>query len=142
MVETRKTRHQRKAQMTKTAKPATPAQQLAREQGKAKREALEATLALQLRGLGLEMGMKRQHKFHAQRGWLFDFAWPGAKVAMEVDGGTWVGGAHSRGSGIEKDCEKLAAAVILGYRVMRATTNQVKSGAAAAWLEAVLRRSA
>jgi hypothetical protein len=39
---------------------------------------------------------------------------------------------------IAKDCEKLAAAVILGRRVMRATTNQVKNGTAAFWVEQAL----
>lgn len=120
--------------------PPTPAQMLEREQKRARREALELTLLHQLRALGLDAGMVRQHQFHATRGWLLDFAWPGQLLAMEVDGGTWIGGAHSRGAGQERDCEKLAAAVVLGYRVMRATTNQVKSGAAAGWLEQVLRK--
>lgn len=117
----------------------TPAQVLAKARAKAKREALETTLAHQLRALGLTDGMRTQVAFHPTRKWRFDFCWAANMLAMEVDGGTWVGGAHSRGSGQEKDCEKLAAAVILGYRVMRATTNQVKDGTAALWLEAALR---
>lgn len=124
------------------AKTLTPAQVLAREEKKAKREALEAALMQQLRGLGLTDGMRTQHVFHPTRQWRFDFSWPGQRLAMEVDGGTWDNGAHSRGSGIEKDCEKLAAAVILGWRVMRATTNQVKDGTAAFWLETALREKA
>ena len=120
------------------ANPLTPAQVLAKEKGRARREALELTLAHQLRALGLTDGMRTQVAFHPTRKWRFDFCWPDRMLAMEVDGGTWVGGAHSRGSGQEKDCEKLAAAVILGYRVMRATTNQVKDWTAARWLEAAL----
>ena len=121
------------------AKPLTPAQVLASAGRKARREALEAALLQQLRALGLTDGMRTQHVFHPTRQWRFDFSWPDRRLAVEVDGGTWVGGAHSRGSGIEKDCEKLAAAVILGYRVMRATTNQVRDGTAAYWLEAALK---
>ena len=124
------------------AKPLTPAQVLAAAERKARREGLELALMQQLRALGLTDGMLTQHAFHPTRKWRFDFSWPAFRLAMEVDGGTWIGGAHSRGSGIESDCEKLAAAVILGYRVMRATTNQVKDGTAAYWLESALKNGA
>ena len=116
----------------------TPAATLAKEQARAKRESLELAMHHQLRALGLTAGLERQFKFHVKRAWRFDFAYPEAKLALEVDGGTWINGGHSRGSGIEKDCEKLAAAVILGWRVMRATTNQVKNGTAAFWIEQAL----
>jgi very-short-patch-repair endonuclease len=118
----------------------TPAATLAKEQARAKREALELALAHQLRALGLLVGMHQQWKFHPKRAWRFDFAYPDPeiKLAIEVDGGTWINGGHSRGAGIERDCEKLAAAVILGWRVMRATTNQVKDGSAAFWVEQAL----
>ena len=36
------------------------------------------------------------HKFHPTRRWMFDFAWPKYKVAVEVVGGTWVGVTHRR----------------------------------------------
>lgn len=118
----------------------TPATTLAREQARAKREGLELALYQQLRALGLTVGLHRQWRFHVSRAWRFDLCYPApeAKLAIEVDGGTWSNGAHSRGAGIEKDCEKLAAAVILGWRVMRATTNQVKDGTAAFWIEKAL----
>lgn len=120
------------------AKPLTPAQMLAKAKAKTRRESLELTLLYQLRALGLTDGLRTQHIFHPARAWRLDFSWPDRLVAMEVDGGTWIGGAHSRGKGQEMDCEKMAAAVIMGYRVMRATTNQVKNWSAARWLEAVL----
>ena len=120
------------------SKPLTPAQVLAKAKAKARRESLELTLLHQLRALGLTDGLRTQHVFHHARAWRLDFSWPERLVAMEVDGGTWIGGAHSRGKGQERDCEKMAAAVIMGYRVMRATTNQVKNGTAARWLEAAL----
>ncbi len=118
----------------------TPAATLAKEVARAKREGLELAFAQQLRALGLTVGLCQQWKFHPKRAWRFDFAYPApeAKLAIEVDGGTWINGGHSRGSGIEKDCEKLASAVILGWRVMRATTNQVKDGTAAFWVEQAL----
>jgi len=72
----------------------------------------------------------REHKFHPTRKWRFDFAWPARMIAVEVDGGTWAGGRHTRGAGFEKDCEKLNAATLLGWRVFRFTTGMIDSGEA------------
>lgn len=72
----------------------------------------------------------REHKFHPTRKWKFDFAWPEHKVAVEVDGATWVGGRHTRGAGYRKDCEKLNEAILLGWKVFRVTSDMVKDGTA------------
>lgn len=69
----------------------------------------------------------REYLFHPTRKWRFDFCWPEAKVALEIDGGVWSKGRHTRGSGFIKDMEKLNEAAILGYRVIRCTPQQVKS---------------
>lgn len=116
----------------------TPAQALAKEQARAKRDGLERAVHQQLRALGLTDGMLQQHQFHQTRKWRFDFAWPAEKLALEVDGGTWVAGRHSRGAGMAADCEKQAAAVIAGWRVLRCTTDHVKSGEAARWVAQAL----
>lgn len=71
-----------------------------------------------------------EYAFHPTRKWRFDFAWPDHQIAAEVDGGTWIGGRHSRGAGYERDCEKLNAAAVLGWRVLRFTTAMVKDGRA------------
>jgi len=60
-----------------------------------------------------------EYRFHTTRKWLFDFAWPEQKVALEVEGGVWTRGAHGRGSGIVRDIEKYNAAALLGWRVLR-----------------------
>ena len=78
-------------------------------------------------------------RFAPPRRWRFDFCWPLAKVALEVDGGGWVNGRHSRGTGIEKDAEKVNAAAALGYRVLRATPAMVADGRALNAIEKVLR---
>ena len=50
---------------------------------------------------------EREYRFAIRRAaGSFDFAWPGAKVALEVEGGTWTHGRHNRGVGMEKDAEK------------------------------------
>ncbi len=60
-----------------------------------------------------------EHRFHATRMWRFDFAWIEERVALEVEGGIWIGGGHSRGSGVAKDMEKYNAGVIEGWRILR-----------------------
>ena len=64
-------------------------------------------------------GFVTEHRFHPDRGWRFDFAWPVERVALEVEGGIWVGGGHNRGKGFAKDIEKYNQAVVLGWRVLR-----------------------
>jgi len=83
-----------------------------------------------------------EFRFAPPRRWRFDFAWPLLEppLALEVDGGGWINGRHSRGTGIEKDCEKLNAAIALGYRVLRATPAMVKDGRALAAIEKAILR--
>jgi very-short-patch-repair endonuclease len=76
-----------------------------------------------------------QWRFHPTRRWRFDFALgteetiPQLKLALEVEGGQWIGG-HKRGSAADTDCEKFNAATMLGWKVLRFTTAQVKDGRA------------
>lgn len=51
----------------------------------------------------------------------FDFAWPEIKLAVEVEGGIWQGGRHTRGAGFSKDCDKYNHAAIDGWCVIRLT---------------------
>jgi very-short-patch-repair endonuclease len=73
------------------------------------------------------------------RGWRFDMAWPDRLVAVEIEGATWAAGRHSRGDGFEEDCVKYAEAAILGWRVLRFTTDMVTDGRAVEMLERALR---
>ena len=67
-------------------------------------------------------------RFHPVRKWRFDFAWPEALVALEVDGGVWTQGRHTRGLGVLGDHEKLNAAAVLGWRVIRCTPSTLADG--------------
>ena len=58
-------------------------------------------------------------KFHPSRKWRFDYAWPDKMVALEVEGGVWTMGRHTRGIGFVRDMEKYNAATLLGWRVLR-----------------------
>lgn len=79
-----------------------------------------------------------EHRFHPIRRWRFDLAWIDAQVAVEIDGGGFVNGRHSRGLGIEKDAEKYAEALLLGWRVFRTTPRQVKTGVTVDWIARAL----
>lgn len=74
----------------------------------------------------MNIGGVPEFKFHPTRKWRFDLAWPENKIAMEVEGGVWTGGRHTRGTGFLKDCEKYNAAASLGWRVFRFTPKQVR----------------
>jgi very-short-patch-repair endonuclease len=73
---------------------------------------------------------EREHRFSPTRRWRFDFAFPESKLAVEVEGGVWTAGRHTRGTGFSKDCEKYAEAAVLGWRVIRVTTEMVNDGSA------------
>ena len=81
----------------------------------------------------------REFRFHPTRRWRFDLAWPDGHVAVEVEGGVYVAGRHSRGVGFESDCEKYSEAMVLGWRVLRVTPRQIKSGQALGWIERLLK---
>jgi very-short-patch-repair endonuclease len=72
-------------------------------------------------------------RFHPVRLWRFDFAIPSARVAVEVNGGVWTAGRHSRGSGLIKEYEKMRAAGILGWRVLPFATDEIAQIPAAVW---------
>ena len=60
-----------------------------------------------------------EFRFHGERKWRFDFAWPEKKVALEVEGGIWTGGGHNRGPGYISDMEKYNIAALYGWRLFR-----------------------
>jgi hypothetical protein len=83
-----------------------------------------------------------EHYFAKPRRWRFDLAWIDRKLALEVEGGQWSSGRHQRPKGFEGDCEKYSEAAILGWTVLRATTDMVKDGRALEMLRRALHRDA
>lgn len=73
-------------------------------------------------------GYVRGYKFHPSRKWKFDFAFHDKMIAVEIEGGTWTGGRHTRGKGFENDCIKYNAATKAGWKIFRYTTNMVENG--------------
>lgn len=120
----------------------TPAARVwAREASAAKRSALEDRLAQQIHAHGLPTP-DREYAFHPSRRWRFDFAWPQHMVAVEVEGGIWTRGRHTRGAGFEADAEKTNAATALGWRVYRYTPTHIRSGCAVNEIRVALERAA
>jgi len=63
-----------------------------------------------------------------------DFAWPQARVALEVQGGTFVIGGHSTGPGIERDAIKSLTAQISGWSLICLTDKMLTRDAEKLWL--------
>jgi very-short-patch-repair endonuclease len=74
-------------------------------------------------------------RFHPTRKWRFDWGWEPWRVALEIDGGAFRGGRHTRGAGFVRDCEKINEAQLLGWMVLRVTPQQINDGTAFTLLE-------
>lgn len=66
-----------------------------------------------------------EYRFHAVRKWRFDYAHVETKTAIEIEGGAFSGGRHTRGKGYINDMEKYNAAIELGWVVLRYTPQQI-----------------
>jgi hypothetical protein len=76
-------------------------------------------------------------RFAEPRRWRFDYAWPNATVAakvvdsgfrlvaVEVEGGAFTRGRHTRGKGFIADMEKYNEAAVRGWIVLRVTPQQL-----------------
>jgi hypothetical protein len=109
----------------------------------------------QLRGKGY--AALPEVRFHPERKWRIDVAatkyqWtfdqltPGPApigggswcYAIEINGGAWSRGRHTRGAGYIRDLEKLNALTELGWRILQFTPQQVRTGEALAQIERCL----
>lgn len=77
-------------------------------------------------------------RFDLTRRWRFDFAWPVWKIAVENQGAIFVNGRHTRGASLLKEHEKLNRAAVLGWRVLYASPQTLKSREMLATLTALL----
>lgn len=69
----------------------------------------------------------KEHRFHPPRLWRFDYAIPDFKIALEVEGGVWTQGRHTRPQGFLRDIEKYNTATLDGWRVFRTVPNRLYS---------------
>ena len=76
---------------------------------------------------GLNVEVVKEYRFHPIRKWRYDYAIPQLKIALEVEGGVWTGGRHTRGTGFLKDIEKYNTGTLMGWRIFRTTPSELLS---------------
>jgi len=74
----------------------------------------------------------REYKFCRDRNWRADLAWPARMILLEVEGGRWTRGRHTRAEGFLDDMMKYNRATLMGYQVLRVTPEMIKDGLALA----------
>lgn len=83
----------------------------------------------------------REFRLCDDRKWRGDFVWvlpDDKKVLVEVEGGVWSNGRHSRGIGFISDCEKYNEAALRGFVVLRVTKEHIENGKAIEWITRAL----
>lgn len=68
-----------------------------------------------------------EFRFHPVRRWRVDICWPEQKLALEIEGGTYMKKGGHRGSinGYLSDMEKYNNLSLMGYRLLRFTPQQM-----------------
>ena len=98
---------------------------------------LERALAFAIRAAGLP-APSQQFEYIPGRKFRADFAWPDARLLVEVQGGVYTRGAHGSVGGILRDIERLNLATLAGYRVLRFVGPQIEDGTAIETIEEAL----
>ncbi len=66
-----------------------------------------------------------EFRFHPIRRWRADYAILKYKILLEVEGGIYIGGRHTRGVGFKNDMDKYNSATSMGYSVLRVTPSDL-----------------
>ncbi len=120
---------------------------------------LEEALALQIKLSGLLPPVREYRLFaelvgpgrnlrkrlqdHGWKDYRYDFAWPEEhhKLLAEIQGGIWMSASgHNTGVGLMRDYNKNNAAVIMGWRVLYFTAEEIQSGKAFTTIEKALEK--
>lgn len=72
----------------------------------------------------LKAEVVRELQFCPGRKWRFDYAIPSARIAIEIEGAIWARGRHVSPQGYLKDMEKYNMASVLGWTLLRFSTDQ------------------
>ncbi len=78
-----------------------------------------------------------EYEFAPPRKWRADYAFPELDVLVEIEGGAFIHGRHTRGTGFENDCEKYAEAICRGWFILRVTPKMVEDGRLFGWLKRI-----
>ncbi len=106
----------------------TPKRSTAKGSSNACRSDLEEQFLAMLESLGgsLSKGVRTNYIPYDDAKFEIDFAWPEILVAVEIDGGTFTRGKHTRGTGYDIDCQKRNRLTSDGWRVLVFTTTDLK----------------
>jgi len=74
----------------------------------------------------LKLWYEKEYRFNPERRWRADYCLTSRNVLIEIEGAVFQNGRHTRGTGFSNDCQKYNSAALLGYKVLRYTTNQIK----------------
>ena len=113
-----------------------------------KGSAPEEWLAFHLKVMTPQLTVEREFRFHPVRRWRADFAIHDRMqkekptLLVEVEGVNYASirtgghpGAHRSVEGMQKDAEKYAEALLLGYPVLRVVPSMVKGGQAIQYIQ-------
>lgn len=70
----------------------------------------------------------KEFAFCSDRKWRVDRAWPRYRLLVEIEGGVWNQGRHTRPDGFRKDAEKYNTAASMGWTLLRFTDIEIKGG--------------
>lgn len=70
---------------------------------------------------------RKNEKGKRLRLWRFDYSWPTHKVALEVEGGVWSQGRHTRPQGFIEDKRKYSEAAIQGWAMLYTFPDELMS---------------
>lgn len=105
--------------------------ELAKKQAsKAKSDAITSKMRLlndrfQTKLAALQIGFKTEYQFEPKRKWRADYYFPSANLVLEIEGGAYTNGRHTRGKGFLADMEKYNAMTMLGIKLLRCTPDQL-----------------
>jgi len=116
---------------------------------------LEKTFEMHIRGLelngyqteyrlaanyvGLGKGLRVRLKDAGLQDWRHDFIWLDQKLIVELNGGTFNQGRHTRGAALASEYRKINFAQEQGFNVLIFDSGMVKSGEAAQQVERFLK---
>lgn len=89
----------------------------------------------------LRLECVKEYRFFPARRWRFDYAIPSVKVAIEVEGGVYTQGRHTRPLGFLGDMEKYNTATSLGWKLLRVTPDTLLSRSTLELLRETVRNS-
>ena len=81
------------------------------------------------KGLEFKGEVKVNTVFETEREFIFDYYIESLRVAIEVNGGEWIGGRHNSGKGYQTDLEKSNLANSNGITYLQYTYSQLKKKA-------------